>query len=238
MSKFRIYNGFGITPTKSYNAAGWDFYIPAISDVTDTVLENRIREALKKSYKKTNKQLDTIIERFANEMQLRDMEEEFEKWKYSILLLFFGIDGAIMRSSQNKVATFISYYLIWEDETGRPGIAMHCNDHLFINSGIKVALDHNTVGLFDNKSGRGMKGIDVRAKVVDEDYSGYVHLNVAYTKDNFDDGLLYAGDKLIQMLILPFIQKESCEEMAEEDYDELMKDSARGSDGFGSTDKK
>ena len=133
---------------------------------------------------------------------------------------------------------FVAYYLTWNEEDGRPGVELHCNDHLFINSGIKVALDHDTAGVFMNKSGRGTKGFDIRAQVVDEDYSGYVHLSVAYTKDNVDDGLIYAGDKLTQMLILPIIHKGVVEEMDEAAYEELMKNSERGADGFGSTDKK
>ena len=32
MEKLKIYNGFGIVPTKNYIAAGYDFYLPLITD--------------------------------------------------------------------------------------------------------------------------------------------------------------------------------------------------------------
>ena len=92
--------------------------------------------------------------------------------------------------------------------------------------------------MFFNKSGKGNKGFDVRAQVVDEDYTGYVHLSKAYTKDNVMDGIVFCGDKLTQMLILPVIHKDECEELDETAYNEIMEGSQRGDDGFGSTDKK
>ena len=30
MSNFKVFNGFGIKPSKSYTAAGWDFYVPNV----------------------------------------------------------------------------------------------------------------------------------------------------------------------------------------------------------------
>lgn len=236
MSKFKVYNGFGIKPTKAWAAAGWDFYVPEIVSPSKEV-EDRVIEAFKKSYNKTDKQLETILGRFENEMKLFNKEDDFNKYKYSILLLFLSLDGAIMRASQNKVATFVSYYLIWNDE-GKPGIVLHCNDHVFINTGIKVCLDHDTAGIFFNKSGRGNKGIDVRAQVVDEDYAGYVHLSHAYTKDNVDDGRIFAGDKLSQMCILPLIHKDECEEIDAKSYNKMHESSERGDGMCGSSDKK
>ena len=235
MSKFKVFNGFGIKPTKSYEAAGWDFYVPAISNPDETT-EDRFIEAVKKSYGKTDKQITTIMGRMENEMRLFGHDELYQKWKYTMLLLFLSVDGAIMRSSQNKVATFISYYLVWSEDE-RPGISLHCNDHIFLNSGIKVILDKHTAGVFANKSGRGNKGWDIRACVVDEDYSGYVHLSLAYTKDNADDGKIYAGDKLTQMLILNIVPKDCCEEVDENEYMKHFVNSERGDNGFGSTDK-
>ena len=32
MSNFKVFNGFGIKPSKSYTAAGWDFYVPNVID--------------------------------------------------------------------------------------------------------------------------------------------------------------------------------------------------------------
>ena len=236
MDKFKIYNGFGIKPSKAWEAAGWDFYVPEIRRPSED-MEDRIIQALKKSYGKTDKQIATVMSRMEDEMKLFGKDDLYQEWKYTLLLLLFSIDGAIMRNSQNKVATFISYYLIW-NEDGKPGINLHCNDHIFMNSGIKVCLEHNTAGVFMNKSGKGNKGIDIRAQVVDEDYTGYVHLSHAYTKDNAEDGKVFAGDKLSQMLILPIIHKDECEEIDEDAYNKLHESSGRGDGMTGSSDKK
>lgn len=229
---FRICNGFGIKPTKSYTAAGWDFYVPNITDDKKDIAI----EAFKKSYKKSDRALSLILERIEKALIAQGKEDLYKKHDVNILHLFLSLDGSIMRTSQNKVDTFVHYYLIW-DENDNPGINLHCNDHIFINSGIKVALDTNTVGVFLNKSGRGCKGFDTRAQVVDEDYTGYVHLSQAYTKDNTNDGKVFCGDKLTQMLLLPLIVKNTCEELDTNTYDRTMKGSLRGDDGFGSTDK-
>lgn len=234
MSNFKVFNGFGIKPSKSYAAAGWDFYVPNITNDTQKL---RAYESFNKSYKKTDRELNLILERLKKELYAQDKEELYNIHNINLLHLFLSIDGSIMRTSQNKVDTFVHYYLVWNDDD-IPGICLHCNDHVFINSGVKVALDHDTAGVFFNKSGKGNKGFDVRAQVVDEDYTGYVHLSKAYTKDNVMDGIVFCGDKLTQMLILPVIHKDECEELDETAYNEIMEGSQRGDDGFGSTDKK
>lgn len=234
MSKFKVFNGFGIKPSKSYSAAGWDFYVP---NITDPVQKKIAFETFAKSYNKNSSDLKNVLERLKNELVKRGIEDRFETHDINLLHLFLSVDGSIMRTSQNKVETFANYYLIWNDDNV-PGLDLHCNDHIFINSGIKVALDHDVAGVFFNKSGRGNKGFDVRAQVVDEDYTGYVHLSKAYTKDNTTDGKVFCGDKLTQMLLLPIAHKDECEELDATEYDKLMSGSLRGDNGFGSTDKK
>ena len=234
MSNFKVFNGFGIKPSKSYSAAGWDFYVPNITDENN---KKTAFEAFKKSYNKKEKELNAILSRIEKELDKRDKLERFKIHNINLLHLFLSVDGSIMQTSQNKVETFVNCYLVW-NENDIPGVKLHCNDHVFINSGIKVALDHDVAGVFFNKSGRGNKGFDVRAQVVDEDYTGYVHLSKAYTKDNLTDGTVYCGDKLTQMLLLPIIHKDECEELDEDEYNSVMEGSLRGDDGFGSTDKK
>lgn len=232
MSEFKVYNGFGIKPTKSYSAAGWDFYVPNIQ--TDEQKQTAL-EALQKSYNVSKSRMQTLLGRMHEKLSQQGKEDEFKKNDVNLLHLLLSIDGSVMRTSQNKVNTFIEHYLVWSED-GRPGIRLHCNDHILINSGIKTVLDHDVAGVFFNKSGRGNKGFDVRACVVDEDYTGYVHLSNAYTKDNIDDGIVYCGDKLSQMLLLPIVHKDVCTEVDGKEYERLTKDSKRGADGFGSTD--
>ena len=94
-------------------------------------------------------------------------------------------------------------------------------------------------GLYVNKSGKGNAGFDVRAQLVDEDYSGYVHLSIAYTKDLFEDGknVVFVGDKLVQMMLIPVFHTQY-EEVNSEEYNKIMSKSKRGDSGFGSSDVK
>lgn len=230
MSDLRILNKFGITPTTSFKAAGVDFYVPLIQ--TPAQAKEAI-EAFAKSYKRTEEELYKILDQLANEPLIQQVGDDFMLHKYDVLHLFLSISGSIMKTSQNKIRTFVEYYLVWENHI--PGIKLHCNDHILINSGIKVALYEQTAGIFFNKSGRGQKGFDVRACVVDEDYTGYVHLNVAYTKD-CEPGYVFAGDKLTQMVILPIIPIYDVVELDDDNYDNIMSESERGDSGFGSTD--
>ena len=69
------------------------------------------------------------------------------------------------------------------------------------------------------------------------DYSGYVHLSLAYTLSS-NNGIIYAGDKLIQQCILYIVDTSDTSEVSEDEYIELMKNSKRGSKAFGSSDVK
>lgn len=235
MSTLNICNKFGITPTTSYAAAGIDFYVP---DITTKEQIEAAKEAFKKSFKRTDEEIADIEQKFLKYISTQVKEDYSKNYYdnlYNLMHLFFSLDSTIMRASQNKIQTFIEYYLIWNKD-GKPGINMKCNDAITINSGIKVALEPCTAGIFFNKSGRGQKGFDVRACVVDEDYTGYVHLNVSFTKDNAQDGDVYCGDKLTQMVILPVIRITDIEDCNEELYNQMMANSQRGDGAFGSTD--
>jgi hypothetical protein len=151
--------------------------------------------------------------------------------------------------------------MVYDKEKDKVGIKLGINDTLFINSGIKVALDTvlsdivgpnpthavnllrmlgiGVAGLYVNKSGMGNKGWDVRACLVDEDYAGYVHLSMSYTKEALEDkeNVVYCGDKLTQMMLIPVFHTQY-EEINEDKYNAIMSNSLRGDSGFGSQDIK
>lgn len=112
------------------------------------------------------------------------------------------------------------------------GIKPH--SQVLIPSGIKVnIIDKNTYLDAENKSGIATKSsLLVGAQVVDSDYTGEIHINL----HNISNYIVYieSGQKLIQ-----FIQKEyihtKWEEISEEEYNNLTKNSDRGSGGFGSS---
>ena len=58
MSDLKIYNGFGITPSKNYVAAGYDFHIPYLKDESKV---DMMLDALKKSYKLDDESMEIIV---------------------------------------------------------------------------------------------------------------------------------------------------------------------------------
>ena len=230
-----IFNDFGITPTTNFTAAGLDFYIPNL-DTQEKVDKwiNAVSEKFELSY------LNELFNKIS--LFISYNGTEFHNTTiWNIVQLYVSLDSAhinyVFDKFEDKISAFVEEYLVF-DKKGNPGMRLKPLDHILFNSGIKVALPHNTAGIFFNKSGKGTKGFSVRAQVVDEDYSGYVHLSNAYTKDNKDDGIIYVGDKITQMVVLPVILIDKCNELTIDEYEELMKNSKRGSSAMGSSDVK
>lgn len=236
-TQLRIYNGFGIKPTNTYQSAGMDFYIPNVRK-DDTEIYERAVEAICTTYKITRDTYNELCRIFSTYIELGNDE-------LNIIHLFLGtnaqgIDNTITEvwkyEMNARIRKFAKFILVF-DKDNKPGVRLFNCDTLFINSGIKVALPQRTCGVFLNKSGMGNKGFDVRSQVIDEDYSGYVHLSLAYTKNSYEGQRVYVGDKVIQMLILPVLHLDPVE-IPEDTYEELMQYSTRGSYGFGSSDVK
>lgn len=105
-----------------------------------------------------------------------------------------------------------------------------------IPSGLKVRLPEGMALVMFNKSGRAVKNsLQVGACVIDEDYTGEVHLHVVNV--GWCPVTLKPGEKLVQGLILPIGFPEMVEESDEEACFRGM-ESERGDGGFGSTGLK
>lgn len=250
-----FYNGFGITPTNTHISAGTDYYIPNI-DSLDADKLKIVEEAFIKSFNITKEELENIMVMFCEVFStLRKTNKNIPPSKkiakniHNILHLYFALqsyeleniriaNGDINGHFIEDIYYFVENYLRFDNKY-TPGICANLNDHLFINSGIKIALNKNDAGLYVNKSGMGNKGWDVRACLVDEDYSGYVHLSCAFTKNTHNEKsrTIFCGDKITQMIIIT-VKHYIYNEIDNKTYNELMKNSERGSDGFGSSDVK
>ena len=260
----KIYNSFGIKPTNTFVSAGSDYYIPNL-DTPEKI--ERAYEAFEKSYGKTKEQIEEIVEDFKiilikHQTAIKNPEKHIA----NLVHLYLAHYNVILNEIKNHyisdaIDKFISEFVIYDEKRDVVGIRVKLNDTLFINSGIKIALDTilsdqtapnpqdavnklrmlgiGIAGLYVNKSGNGNKGWDVRACLVDEDYSGFVHLSMAYTKDLTNDGqnIIYCGDKLTQMMLIPVFHTVY-EEVEEYDYNKIMNGSMRGDSGFGSSDVK
>jgi len=258
----KIYNAFGITPTNSFVSAGSDYYIP---DLDNDVKINRALSAFEKSYKKTTEDIQKLLESFNIVLTEQKPEIPGDQIPNLIHLFLALYDPTLEEAKQTSliqaVYHFVESIMVYDKENDKVGIRLNCNNTLFINSGIKVALDTvlsdivgpnpthavdllrmlgiGVAGLYVNKSGMGNKGWDVRACLVDEDYSGYVHLSMSYTKEVLKDkeNIVYCGDKLTQMMLIPVFHTKY-EEIDEDKYNIIMKNSERGDSGFGSQDIK
>jgi len=229
----KILNEFGIKPSRTGRAAGYDFYIPNIKVSVEE--GNNILEEFSKSYNKSIDELKTLIDELYLQVSAVYGEEKVMNNELNILHLYLALDS-ISKTAGDPIEYFVDYTLVF-DSNGNPGIKPRVLDHVKFNSGIRTLLNRGTAGVFYNKSGKGVKGWDIRACVVDDDYTGLVHLSMAYTKVSDNDGIIYVGDKLVQMLVYK-VEQDPVEEIDSETYYKEMSDSTRGADGFGSSDVK
>lgn len=237
-----IYNGFSKTPTRNFQAAGIDFFIPDIDGFKSQEQIDVAKEGLKKSYKLT----DDDIEKFwltVDSLATEEQNKMIGNQRWNLLHLFYGLKSVDWycnhkeESFTKQVDHFLDNYLRVSKD-GKLGIACKFSDMLFLNSGIKVALKPYTALEFKNKSGKGTAGWSVKACLVDEDYAGYMHLSMQYLwYDSENGGTIYVGDKLTQGVVFE-TKTDNAEEVDEEKYNEIMKNSQRGADAFGSSDVK
>jgi dUTPase len=230
MSNLKGFVDFGIKPSTTYAAAGYDFYIPNLKTKEQ---KEKALIAFKQSYNLTGEEISDILNEIKKHLENVEMAE-------NVLMLYLALDTNNLKSEilTDRISEFFDKYVVIDLDKQVPGIMAQLNDHIKINSGVKVALEPNQAGIFYNKSGMGTRGWDVRACVVDEDYSGYVHLSGAYTKNSKTGGTFYAGDKFSQMVIEIINRGDDFDTIDEETYNDLMKDSKRGSKAMGSSDVK
>lgn len=256
-----FFNTFGITPSKNFEAAGYDWYVPNINDYNDKLIDNYVIPALFQSYKVNEKSLNAIIRYLdtnINDKYYLDIDDDeetlhlnkqiqncFKHNIYNTVLLYLSFVAKSNKQwmdifnnpTSYPIMKFVYNNLVFDIKKNVVGIKLAANDTLLINAGIKEVLPSGYAGVFMNKSGRGSSGYDVRACVVDEDYTGYVHLNVAFTGNSSKNSIIYCGDKLVQQLILP-LYKEQSKEITEDEFLEMTSKSKRGSAGFGSSNEK
>jgi len=255
----KIYNSFGIKPTNSFTSAGSDYYIPNLD--TPEKIEKAFK-AFEKSYKQTSEDIKTLNEQF--NIVINELHPEIPTYQIpNMIHLFLALYDIFLEerkqySQIQGVYLFVDEFLVYDKNNDKVGVKVRVNDTLFINSGIKIALDTvlqehgneevdifralniGVAGLYVNKSGMGNKGWDVRACLVDEDYSGFVHLSQAFTKETLEhstQNIIYCGDKLTQMMLIPVFHT-SYNETDENEYNKIMAESNRGDNGFGSQDVK
>ena len=107
-------------------------------------------------------------------------------------------------------------------------VFLHKGMDAIIPSGIRVKIPEGYALIAFNKSGVAKKGLSIGACVVDEDYTGEIHLHV-YNR-GLNSVRLVPGQKLVQFILIPV-----CYANLEEDEKLSFRPTERGSGAFGST---
>ena len=101
-------------------------------------------------------------------------------------------------------------------------------ESVVLDTGVHVELPHNTVGMVKSKSGLNVKHGIVSEGVIDEGYTGSIHVKL-YNHSGYDYKV-NKGDKISQLVIMPILKPDL------ELVDELW-EGERGNNGFGSSGK-
>lgn len=114
-------------------------------------------------------------------------------------------------------------------------VTLKIGESALIQSGIRFKLPKNTAGVFFNKSSIAKKGLIVGAQLIDEQYTGQVHIHLV--KVTGDPVTINPGDKIAQMVVVPVLYNKLVQ-YTEEQYNNIMSDSERKDKCFGSTGSK
>jgi dUTPase len=253
-------NDFGILPTRHFEAAGYDFYIPIINDKNIETLAKYVFPAFKNAFGVDKPQIDAILKALMDcifdkfyidgddEAELVSFNESnrvcamtnrynvlmfYLAWNFKSQYSLFDISGNV---SITPISKFVYDKLLLNVKENNVGIILSKGDTLMIPSGIREKVPSGYAGVFMNKSGRGSSGYDIRACVIDEDYTGCIMLNLAFTGLNSKESIIYCGDAIIQQLVLP-LYKGSIQEVNSDEFSKLMVSSKRKSSSFGSSNK-
>lgn len=105
-------------------------------------------------------------------------------------------------------------------------VVIYPHSYAKIDTGVHVQIQEGYVGMLKSKSGLNVNGDLTGEGVIDAGYTGSIVVKLYNHGSQYR--ILEAGDKIIQLVILPIITPEL------EPVNEL-EDTERGNDGFGST---
>lgn len=111
-------------------------------------------------------------------------------------------------------------------------ICLYPHERVNIPSGIKAEIPEGYALIAFNKSGIATKlGLDIGASVVDEDYTGMIHISLTNTTNNLIR--INYGQKIVQFILIPV----NYAGLLEVDSEDILftRASERGAGGFGST---
>lgn len=230
------------TPEKHGDAAGWDFFIPNDLTIFDFIKtpDVYINQYLDKQIDKTG-----YVVPIDFEVKINDKYELFN----ILILPNKNINGKYIIKIIKAFTDFFDifsldkHYILPDEilenlmKTPIHRIIMKQYAKILIPSGIHVKLPKNVFLNAENKSGIASKrGLIKLASLIDTDYQGEIHINLANITDN--KVILLLGEKIIQFV--PYFQPNMKEIKEHSSLEELYANtkSIRGSGGFGSSGVK
>lgn len=98
---------------------------------------------------------------------------------------------------------------------------------IVVKTGISVAIPYGYVGLIRPRSGLAVKcGVDVKAGVIDSDYRGELMVLLSIGRQ-FIPHQIKTGDRIAQLVVVP--------NLTDSEVVDVLSDTERGENGFGST---
>ena len=114
------------------------------------------------------------------------------------------------------------------DLTTVEDVVLPAHQSVLISTGVKIELPKQTYGQIAPRSGLSVKGIDVGAGIIDEDYRGEIKVLLRNHSD--DDIELPCESRIAQLLVLPVCYPDFT--LVDP---EALESTERGAGGFGST---
>ncbi len=226
------------TPTKAWEAAGWDFYIPENLSIFDFIKDpNQYLDPSIVHDKYSTYKIPLIFTLISSNNSKEIDVEIYLKWDDASNKYKFYIYNSTANVSNLVAADDIdNEFVRWltEKTTVISKIEILSLGKVVIPSGIHVKLPENIFLAAENKSGIASKrNLIIGAKIIDFDYEGEIHINLLNCSNN--NVIIRAGEKIVQFV--RHFQPIMTEVIEYSSKEELYKgtESKRGEGGFGSS---
>lgn len=117
------------------------------------------------------------------------------------------------------------------DLKSKNGVLLKPFETVVVKTGTYISLEKNNVGIVKGRSGLSAKGLIIGGGIIDPGYTG--EIGVVIHNMNEVPFVINKGDRIAQLIIVPFLSNIEVKEYNKEDIEK----SERNSNGFGSTGK-